>query len=118
MLEHYERSFIVVNWDQRGAARTQGRNPAAPEDISLEQAAQDAIEVAEHVCGELGTDKVVLVGQSWGSMFGWRAALERPELFHAFVGTGHVVSWELSLEARERFRRTGFLEVTSSGSVA
>ena len=37
-------------------------------------------------------DRIFLVGNSWGSILGVKAAQQRPELFHAFVGTGQMVS--------------------------
>ncbi len=101
----WERSLVVVHWDQRGAGKTYGRNPPAPEDMSLERSVQDAIEVAEHVRRVLGKDKIVLAGQSWGSIVGWRTIQARPDLFHAYVGTAQAVSWARSMEGREAAAR-------------
>jgi pimeloyl-ACP methyl ester carboxylesterase len=66
---------------------------SAREDMTLERLTQDAVEIAEFVQDLLDQEKLVLVGQSWGSMIGWTAALRRPDLFHAYVGTGQAVSW-------------------------
>lgn len=85
------KTFTVVQWDQRGAGRTMGRNGAslAPT-ITIERMAQDGIELAELLRKTLGTTKIILVGHSWGSTLGVFMVKARPDLFHAFVGTGQV----------------------------
>src|SRR5213594_2959063 len=64
--------FTVVQWDQRGAGRTFGRNgAAAASTITIERMVQDGVELAEMVTKKLHTDKIVLVGHSWGSVLGF-----------------------------------------------
>jgi pimeloyl-ACP methyl ester carboxylesterase len=83
--------FTVVQWDQRGAGRTFGRNgPAAASTITIDRMVQDGVELAELLSRKLQKDKIVLVGHSWGSILGVFMAKARPELFYAFVGTGQV----------------------------
>jgi len=83
--------FTVVQWDQRGAGRTFGRNgPAAASTITIDRMVQDGVELAELLPKRLQKDKIVLVGHSWGSILGVFMAKARPELFYAFVGTGQV----------------------------
>jgi pimeloyl-ACP methyl ester carboxylesterase len=83
--------FTVVQWDQRGAGRTFGRNRTAdPSAINIERMAQDGVELSELLLKRLRTKKIILVGHSWGSTLGVFMAKSRPELFHAFVGTGQV----------------------------
>ena len=85
------KHFTVVQWDQRGAGRTLGRNKAAAAStITVERMVQDGVELAELLSKRLQKDKIVLVGHSWGSALGVLMAKARPGLFHAFVGTGHV----------------------------
>jgi pimeloyl-ACP methyl ester carboxylesterase len=60
--------------------------------MTLDRLVDDALEVTEHVCNRLSQRKVILVGQSWGSFLGVHVVKRRPDLFHAFVGTGQVVS--------------------------
>jgi pimeloyl-ACP methyl ester carboxylesterase len=43
--------------------------------------------------------KLVLVGHSWGAILGLHVIRLRPELFHAFVGTGQPVSVTEILES-------------------
>jgi pimeloyl-ACP methyl ester carboxylesterase len=90
-LRAWTKAFTVVQWDQRGAGKTLGRSgPTVAPTISVDRLAQDGVEIAEAVRTWLGKDKLVLVGHSWGSILGARMAKARPELFHAFVGTGQV----------------------------
>jgi len=85
------KHFTVVQWDQRGAGRTFGRNRDAPRDaITLARMTQDGVELADLLRKQLGKDKIVLVGHSWGSILGVHMVKARPELFYAFVGTGQV----------------------------
>ena len=87
-----EAHFTVVQWDQRGAGKTFGRNgKAGSGEMSIARMAQDGIELVELVRADLGKDKVVLVGLSWGSILGTEMARLRPDLFSAYVGSGQVV---------------------------
>jgi pimeloyl-ACP methyl ester carboxylesterase len=103
--------FTVVQWDQRGAGRTLGRNgPSLGPTITIDRLTRDGIELAELLRTTLRQDKVILVGHSWGSILGVRMVKTRPDLFHAFVGTGQVadqarnyaVAYEEVLKAAER----------------
>jgi pimeloyl-ACP methyl ester carboxylesterase len=85
-----EHSFVVVQWDQRGAGKTLGHAGAFPQSTSLELLAEDGIELAEYLKTYLHTNGVVLVGHSWGSFLGVHMVKGRPDLFRAFVGTGHT----------------------------
>jgi len=83
--------FTVVQWDQRGAGRTFGRNGAASAStITIERMVQDGVELVELLSKRLQKSKIVLVGHSWGSILGVFMAKARPDLFYAFVGTGQV----------------------------
>jgi len=87
------RDFTVVQWDQRGAGRTLGKNgPSIAETITIDRMSRDGIELTEYLCKSLKKDRVILVGHSWGSILGIFMAKARPELFYAFVGTGQVAN--------------------------
>jgi len=90
----WQENFTLVQWDQRGAGRTYGRNP--PSDgsmLTLERMTEDGLAVAEYLIRRLGTRKIILVGGSWGSILGVHMVKSRPELFHAYVGFSQVVSY-------------------------
>lgn len=88
----WEKDFTVVQWDQRGAGKTFGRNGKSAPDMTLDRMVQDGIEVVEYIRRRLGKDKVIVLGHSWGSFLGINIIKKRPELFYAYVGTGQVVS--------------------------
>jgi len=101
----WQRDFTVVNWDQRGAGKTFGRNGVTTPGMTPECFVEDVCEVAAHVCARLGQKKVILVGQSFGSLLGVQAIKLRPELFHAYVGTAQAVSIRESFLDLARFAR-------------
>jgi len=91
-LRPWFEKFTVVQWDQRGAGRTLGRNgPSIAPTITVNRMVQDGVELSELLRTTLNVDKIVLVGHSWGSILGVLMAKAHPELFYAFVGTGQVV---------------------------
>jgi pimeloyl-ACP methyl ester carboxylesterase len=88
----WEREVTVVLWDRRDVGRTRGRNgKAGNESWTFEQFAEDGIELVGFLRSLLGQDKVILVGQSQGSIVAALMARRRPDLFHAYVGTGQIV---------------------------
>jgi pimeloyl-ACP methyl ester carboxylesterase len=85
------KTYTVAQWDQRGTGRTLGRNGRdSAKTISIDRLVNDGIDVAEAVRASLRKDKIILVGHSWGSVLGVLMAKARPDLFHAYVGTGQV----------------------------
>jgi len=88
----WEKYFTIVQWDQRGTGRTYGATgEAVAPTMTLERMTQDGIELAEYLLRHLHKDRIVLVGHSWGSFLGIHIVKQRPDLFHAYVGTGQVV---------------------------
>ena len=85
-----ENDFVVATWDQRGT----GKSAAALEPagtLTVDQAVRDTIEVSEYLRARFDQSKIYLVGSSWGTTLGVLAAAQRPDLFHAYVGTGQMV---------------------------
>jgi len=121
----WERHFTVVQWDERGAGKTYGKNgPAIAPTITVDRLVQDGIELSEYLRKHLGKDKIILVGHSFGSVLGVRMAKAGPELFYAYVGTGQVsdesrnysVAYEALLKkARELNDQQAVSELTKVG---
>ena len=86
-----ERHFTVVTWDQRGAGRSY-RALDPTHTATLAGAVADTIELTVHLRDRFDADRIYLVGQSWGTTLGVLAVTQRPDLYHAFVGTGQMVS--------------------------
>jgi len=103
--EPWLKDFTVVNWDQRGAGKTYEKNGASMPAFTLDRLVEDAVLVSEHARKKLGKKKLILVGQSAGSMLGLLVAKRRPDLFYACVGTAQMVSVEASAKWQEEMTR-------------
>lgn len=87
----WEEHFTVVQWDQRGAGRTLRQSgPAIAPTLTVHRMAQDGIELAEYLRKHLAKHKIILVAHSFGSIVGLEMVRMRPDLFHAYVGTGEI----------------------------
>jgi len=112
-----EQDFTVVAWDQRGAGKSyESLDPI--DTFTLNQLVADTVDVTNYLRDRFNEEKIYLVGQSWGSTLGALAAEQRPELYHAFVGVGQMVSqretdvmfWEDALEWTEQTGNTDLAE--------
>lgn len=100
----WEDYFTVVQWDQRGAGKTYAINDpdTVIPTLSADRMKDDVIEVVDLVRERLGKDKVILLGHSWGTIIGLRAAMERPDAIAAYVAHGQVINMQRNEE--EGFR--------------
>lgn len=106
MYGDWSKDFILVNWDQRGAGKTYGKN--APSELSedylinnpltVEQMANDGIELTKYLLKHLNKRKVILVSTSWGSVLGIKMALSNPEFYHAYVGHSQFVNFSKNMD--------------------
>jgi pimeloyl-ACP methyl ester carboxylesterase len=87
----YEKDFVLVQWDQRGAGRTFAKNGAAG--VTLEVLIADGIDLAEQLRKRFPRSPLILFGHSWGSIIATGMVQQQPELFVAYVGTGQVTTW-------------------------
>jgi proline iminopeptidase len=106
----YEKDFVLVQWDQRGAGRTFGRNGAAG--VSRETLIANGIDLAEQLHRQFRQAPLILFGHSWGTIIATGMVQQRPELFAAYVGTGQVASWAGTVQfqfdfLRQRYKETG-----------
>lgn len=104
-----ERSFTVVQWDQRGAGKSfRFRTPG----IAAEQIVRDTLELSRELRRRFGGRKIYLAGYSWGSLVAARAVAREPELFAAYIGISQLVNIPdaeraLYTEALAKARRRG-----------
>ncbi|HEY0107710.1 MAG TPA: alpha/beta hydrolase [Rhizomicrobium sp.] len=94
----WEKDFTVVQWDQRGAGRTFGRNGVHEQPMTYDRMTRDGIEVAQYLLVHLHKKKLILLGHSWGTALGLGMVKAEPGLFFAYVGTGQVVAKEAKEE--------------------
>ena len=89
--EPWTRDFVVVDLDQRG----NGRSYPAIDPVSsmtIDRAVADVVELTEYLRDRFDERRIYLMGESWGTFLGVLAAQERPDLFHAFIGSGQMVN--------------------------
>ncbi|AMM53003.1 hypothetical protein TH61_16070 [Rufibacter sp. DG15C] len=101
LFKGWEKDYVMVHWDQRGAGKTYGKN--APEGAGLDyykanpltinQLASDGIAVTEYALWRVGQNKAILFGTSWGSMLGVKIATTRPDLYKAYIGHSQIVDF-------------------------
>ncbi len=88
-----ERSFVVVNWDQRGAAKSYGAIEDAGR-MNIDQFVEDTRELTLSLLEKFRKKRIVLAGHSWGSVIGALAVSRYPELYSCYVGVGQVANAE------------------------
>ncbi len=104
-----EQDFTVVAWDQRGTGKSYAALDPV-ETLTLDQMIDDTVEVSDYLRDRFDQDRIYLAGNSWGSILGVLTVQQHPERYHAYVGTGQMVSpvatdrmfWEDSLAWAER----------------
>jgi pimeloyl-ACP methyl ester carboxylesterase len=58
----------------------------------MTQIVDDGVRVAQFARQHLHKERIILVGESWGSGVALEMARARPDLFYAYVGTGQIVN--------------------------
>jgi len=88
----------VVYYDQRGAGRTQKKNKSSPEDLTLEILIADLKQTISYIKEKYETDRIILLGQSWGTVLGTQYILKYPDDVICYIGTGHVIDERRSMK--------------------
>ncbi|MCL4262932.1 MAG: alpha/beta hydrolase [Anaerolineae bacterium] len=91
LFDDLSRNFILVGWDQRGT----GKSYAAldpTESLTLDQTVADTVAVTNYLRERFDEEKIYLLGESWGTTLAVLAAQQRPDLYHAIIGSGQMVS--------------------------
>lgn len=84
-----EKSFIIVNWDQRGAGKSYRAARDAAK-MNIGQFIEDTRELTLFLLKKFHKDRIILAGHSWGSVIGALTASRYPELFYCYIGIGQV----------------------------
>lgn len=94
----WEEYFTVVQWDQRGAGKTYGANDPAKlrPTMTVERMTDDAEELAATLRKTYGRQRIVLLGESWGTVLGVKLAQRHPDWFYAYVAIGQFVDFARS----------------------
>jgi len=81
----------IVYYDQRGTGKTLTKNKTHPHDITLENLLEDLRQTIIYVKEKYQTDRIILLGHSWGSVLGTQYILRYPNDVIAYIGYGQVV---------------------------
>lgn len=99
LYKSWQHSFTIVMWDQRGEGKTFERSgESVAVSMTIDKMSSDGIEIAQYLRRHLHSNRIILLGHSWGSILGIHMIVKRPDLFVAYVGTGQVVSLPRQLE--------------------
>jgi pimeloyl-ACP methyl ester carboxylesterase len=104
----YEKDFVLVQWDQRGAGQTFAKRGAAG--VTLERLIADGIDLAQQLRRRFSKQTLIVFGHSWGSLIATGMAQRRPDLFGAYVGTGQVTAWADTVQFQFDFLRRRYKE--------
>lgn len=102
--KYLEDDYTVINWDQRGCGKTYFRNAVQDpgnETASFDQAQADLDELVDYACSRFSTEKVIIIGHSYGTLLGSRYALNHPDKVLAYIGVGQFVTIESDLYSYE-----------------
>lgn len=91
LFSQLERSFVFVNWDQRGCGKSYS-DLIPKESMNIKQFISDTRELAEILIKRFNKQKIYLVGHSWGSALATLVVQSYPELFEACVCIAPVVN--------------------------
>ncbi|WP_245976808.1 alpha/beta fold hydrolase [Oceanobacillus arenosus] len=86
------KNFMLVFWDQRGTGKSYN-NHIAEETMNVSQFVADTIELTDYLRKRFVKKKIFLVGHSWGTVIGLKAASAFPEKYYSYVGISQIVNW-------------------------
>jgi pimeloyl-ACP methyl ester carboxylesterase len=103
-----QQQFLVVQWDQREAGKTQALN-ASNRPVSLELMVEDTHDLIDALLHKYHQKKLYLAGESWGTVLGFKMAELYPQLLHAYLAfspvTDQLKSEQLLLAKLQEFAK-------------
>jgi proline iminopeptidase len=90
MLQPLEQDFVIVLWDQRGNGLSYASFDRGA--MTLDRAIADTVELTKYLRDRFDEEKIYVLGESWGTTLAVLAAQQHPELFHALISSGQMVS--------------------------
>lgn len=90
-LAELEQHFVVVNWDQPGSGKSYYAEKNSK--ITARTYIEDGYELTNYLRKTFRQEKILLVGESWGSALGIFLIDRYPDAYHALVGTGQMVDF-------------------------
>lgn len=87
-----EKDYTIVCLEQRGCGRTFYKNKDNG-DLTVKQLLTDTDEVIDYLRERFGKDRIVIIGQSWGTVLGMEYINTHPEKVAAYIGVGQVTDF-------------------------
>lgn len=88
--KNIEKSFLVVNWDQRGAGKSYNSSIAV-NTMNLDQFILDTKEVVDYLIKEYNKNKIFMAAQSMGTVYGLMTVYKYPDKFYGYIGSGQMI---------------------------
>lgn len=92
----WEQKYTVVNWEQRNAGKTYFLNKREKQiitdNLSISVFVEDINEIATYLTERFHTDKIIIIGHSWGTVIGSLFTLKYPSLVKVYIGVGQAVN--------------------------
>jgi pimeloyl-ACP methyl ester carboxylesterase len=80
----------MVYYDQRGTGKTQSKNRTKAENITIDKLISDLKQTIKYIKRKYNTEKIILLGHSWGSILGTQYILKYPTDVACYVGFGQI----------------------------
>lgn len=106
-----EKRYTVACWEQRGCGRTYYSSKGAPP--TPEQLLSDTREMVEYLKGRFRKERIVIIGQSWGSVLGMEYIHRHPQDVSAYIGIGQVTNL---MEERSHAARCAAERASANGN--
>ncbi|EFA22385.1 alpha/beta fold hydrolase [Bifidobacterium gallicum] len=98
---HYQRElehhFTIATWEQRGSGRTRFWNlkhyaGIDQNNMTVDDLLNDMDEFVDYLRNMFHQDKIVILGQSWGTVLGWEYMQRHANKVSAYIGVGQVTN--------------------------
>lgn len=87
-----EKDYTIVYWEQRGCGRAFNGNKSSS-NLTIQQLLTDTDEVIDYLQERFGQEKIIIIGQSWGTVLGMDYINLHPEKVAAYIGVGQVINF-------------------------
>lgn len=89
--QELEKQYTVVHYDQRGSGKSYHFNEDYSS-LTTDILVDDLLALTDEVMQMLDRPKVLLMGHSFGTYIGMKAAAKAPEKYYAYIGVGQVAN--------------------------
>jgi pimeloyl-ACP methyl ester carboxylesterase len=80
----------VVYYDQRGTGKTLKKNKTKANDLTMDVFISDLRQTISYIKEKYQTERIILLGQSWGTILGTHYILRHPDDVVGYIGTGQA----------------------------